>query len=322
MTATQAPAPVPVMQDQPGSAPVDARPLTATPRRFSIGRTIGWIVLIVSLILTVFPFYWMVKTALTPAADVIADSASFFPGSPTLINFARVLGFLTPAQNQAAGGSGASINFLLYLWNSIVYCTLIGFFQTLFCAMGGYAFARLRFPGRNLLFNILVGALMVPGIFTLLPNFVLVKDLGLLNNFLGMVAPSLLMTPFAIFFLRQFFLSIPVDVEEAAMLDGAGKIRVFWRVAMPMNRGPLVTIGLITVVWAWKDYLWPLLVGRDESVRTLTVGLGVYLQQSPNAQPDWTGLMAGSTLSVIPVVVLLIFLGRRIVESLNFTGIK
>jgi multiple sugar transport system permease protein len=289
-------------------------------RPVSVGRTLGWIVLVVSLVLTVFPFYWMVKTALTPAADVIRDSGAFFPGSPTLVNFARVLGFLSPAEDRAAGGSGASINFMLYLWNSIVYCSLIGFFQTLFCAMGGYAFARLRFPGRNALFGVLLAALMVPGIFTLLPNFV--RDLGLLNNLIGMVAPSLLMTPFAIFFLRQFFLNIPTDVEEAALLDGAGKASVFWRIVLPMSRGPLITIGLITVVWAWKDYLWPLLIGRDEAVRTMTVALGVYLQQSPNTQPDWTGLMAGSTLSVIPVLILLVFLGRRIVESLNFTGIK
>ncbi|MFP3466812.1 carbohydrate ABC transporter permease [Leifsonia sp. SIMBA_070] len=317
---TMTPLATPVLSAPAETPPTPAR--TATRRRFSIGRALGWTVLIISLVLTLFPFYWMLKTAITPAADVIKDSGSFFPGSPTFINFARVLGFLSPAEDQAAGGSGASINFLLYLWNSIVYCSLIGFFQTLFCAMGGYAFARLRFPGRNVLFSVLIAALMVPGIFTLLPNFVLVRDLGLLNNVFGMVAPSLLMTPFALFFLRQFFLNIPVDVEEAAMLDGAGKIRVFWRVALPMSRGPLITIGLITVVWAWKDYLWPLLIGRDESVRTMTVALGVYLQQSPNTQPDWTGLMAGSTLSVIPVLILLIFLGRRIVESLNFTGIK
>jgi multiple sugar transport system permease protein len=253
---------------------------------------------------------------------MISDSGSFWPTNPTGVNFARVLGLLSPEETRAAGGSGASINFALYLWNSVVYSALIGFFQTLFCAMGGYAFARLRFPFREGLFSILIAALMVPGIFTLLPNFVLVRDLGLLNNVWGMVAPSLLMTPFALFFLRQFFLNIPRDVEEAAMLDGAGKIRIFWRVVLPMAQGPLITIGLITVVWSWKDYLWPLLIGRDESVRTVTVALGVYLQQSPNTQPDWTGLMAASTLSVIPVALLLIFLGRRIVESLNFTGIK
>ena len=288
----------------------------------SPGRLFGWAVLIIALVVTLFPFYWMIRSALTPAHDLVHDSGSLFPSHPTLVNFRRVLGLTSAEQNQAAGGSGATINFVLYLWNSVIYCCLIGFFQTLFCSMAGYAFARLRFPGRDLVFAILIGALMVPGIFTLLPNFVLVRDLGLLNTMAGMVAPALLMTPFAIFFLRQFFLSIPVDVEEAAMIDGAGKARIFFRVALPMSRGPLLTISLITVVWAWKDYLWPLLIGRDESVRTATVALGVYLQQSPNTQPDWTGLMAASTLSIIPVALVLLFLGRRIVESLNFTGIK
>jgi multiple sugar transport system permease protein len=311
---------IPLTASVPQDSPAPSR--TPARRPFSTGRTLGWIVLIAALVFTIFPFYWMLKTALTPATDVIGDSGSLFPSNPTLVNFARVLGFLSPEEDRAAGGTGASINFLLYLWNSIVYCSLIGFFQTLFCAMGGYAFARLRFRGRNTLFAVLIAALMVPGIFTLLPNFVIVRDLGLLNNLFGMVAPSLLMTPFALFFLRQFFLNIPVDVEEAAFLDGAGKGRVFWKVVLPMSRGPLITIGLITVVWAWKDYLWPLLIGRDEGVRTMTVALGVYLQQSPNTQPDWTGLMAGSALSVIPVLILLAFLGRRIVESLNFTGIK
>ncbi|WP_426593805.1 carbohydrate ABC transporter permease [Cellulomonas sp. McL0617] len=291
-------------------------------RRPSPARAVGWIVLVIAILATLFPFYWMVKSALTPAADMIGDSGKFWPTSPTMINFARVLGLTTEQETRAAGGSGASINFALFLWNSVVYSALIGFFQTLFCAMGGYAFARLRFRGRDALFGILLAALMVPGIFTLLPNFVLVRDLGLLNTVWGMVAPSVLMTPFALFFLRQFFLNIPADVEEAAMLDGAGKIRIFWRVVLPMAQGPLITLGLITVVWSWKDYLWPLLIGRDESVRTVTVALGVYLQQSPNTQPDWTGLMAASTLSVVPVALLLVILGRRIVESLNFTGIK
>ncbi|MCO8302965.1 carbohydrate ABC transporter permease, partial [Streptomyces sp. RKCA744] len=223
---------------------------------------------------------------------------------------------------QAAGGSGAHVDFLRYLLNSVVYSGLIAALQTLFCAMAGYAFARLRFPGRDVVFGVLIAALMVPPIFTVLPNFVLVKDLGWLNTFTGMVAPSVLMTPFAVFFLRQFFLSIPRDVEEAAVLDGVGAWGIFWRVVMPMSRGPLITIGLTTTVWAWKDYLWPLLTGREEQTRVLTVALGIFQQQSPNTQPDWTGLMAGSALSVLPVLVLLIALGRRLVESLNFTGMK
>jgi multiple sugar transport system permease protein len=291
-------------------------------RKLPLGRPVAWIVLGVAVLVTVFPFYWMIRTALTPSADLFSDAGSLWPQHPTLINFERVVGLVDPKRARAAGGSGAQINFLRYIVNSIIYSGLIAVAQTFCCAMAGYAFARLRFPGRDLVFGLIIAALMVPPIFTLLPNFSLVKDLGLINTFPGMVAPTLLMTPFAVFFLRQFFLSIPRDVEEAALLDGAGRWGIFFRVVVPMSRGPLITIGLTTTVWAWKDFLWPLLVGREEQTRVLTVALGVFLQQSPNTQPDWTGLMAGSTLSVLPVLILLIFLGKRLVQSLNFTGIK
>ncbi|MBE1584008.1 carbohydrate ABC transporter permease [Nonomuraea angiospora] len=288
----------------------------------NIGRLPAWAVLAVALVLTLFPFYWMVRTALTPAADLYTDSGALFPRHPTTVNFLRILGLTSQEEARAAGGSGARIDFARYLLNSVVYTGLIATAQTFFCAMAGYAFARLRFPGRELVFGVVIAALLVPPVFTLLPNFVLVKNLGLVGTFAGMVAPTLLMTPFAVFFLRQFFLSIPRDVEEAARLDGNGPWGVFWRIVLPMSRGPLITIGLTTTVWAWKDYLWPLLVGREEQTRVLTVALGVFLQQSPNTRPDWTGLMAGSTLSVLPVLLLLIFLGRRLVQSLNFSGIK
>jgi multiple sugar transport system permease protein len=239
-----------------------------------------------------------------------------------MINFWRILGLVDAQTAREAGGSGAKINFLRYTLNSGIYSLVIAGVQTFCCAMAGYAFARLRFPGRDFVFAVLIAALMVPPIFTLLPNFTLVKNLGLIDTFAGMVAPSLLMTPFAVFFLRQFFLSVPREVEEAAVIDGAGRWGIFWRVVMPMSRGPLITIALTTSVWAWKDFLWPLLVGRGEQTRVLTVALGVFLQQSPNTQPDWTGLMAASVLSVLPVLALLVFLGKRLVQSLNFTGIK
>jgi multiple sugar transport system permease protein len=289
---------------------------------FRPSRLLAWLILGTVIVVTIFPFWWMVRTAITPAADLYTDNANLLPRHPTIINFTRVLGLTSEAEARAAGGSGAHLNFGNYLLNSVIYCSLIAGFQTLFCAMAGYAFARLRFPGRDLAFGIVISALMVPPIFTLLPNFVLVKDLGLINTMAGMVAPSILMTPFAVFFLRQFFLSLPRDVEEAAILDGNGPWGIFWRIALPMSRGPLLTIGLTTIVWSWKDFLWPLLVGRGEDNRLVTVALGVFLQQSPNTQPDWTGLMAASTLSVVPVLVLLILMGKRLVQSLNFTGNK
>ena len=189
-------------------------------RRVSWGRVVAWLFLVLALVLTLFPFYWMVRTAITPASELFTDNAGLFPQHPTMINFLRVLGLTTVAQARAAGGSGAQINFPLYVAHSLIYAGLIAVVQTFCCAMAGYAFARLRFPGRDLIFYAVVAALMVPPIFTLLPNFILVRDLGLINNFIGMVAPTVLMTPFAVFFLRQFLLSIPRDVEEAAALDG------------------------------------------------------------------------------------------------------
>jgi len=291
-------------------------------RRFPPGRLLAWSALILFLALTILPFYWMIRTAITPSADLYTDNAGLLPAHPTMINFWRILGLVDADAAREAGGSGAQINFLRYTLNSGIYSAVIAGVQTFCCAMAGYAFARLRFPGRDLVFGVMIAALMVPPIFTLLPNFTLVKNLGLINSFAGMVAPSLLMTPFAVFFLRQFFLSVPREVEEAATIDGAGRWGIFWRVVVPMSRGPLITVALTTSVWAWKDFLWPLLVGRGEQTRVLTVALGVFLQQSPNTQPDWTGLMAASTLSVLPVLALLVFLGKRLVQSLNFTGIK
>ena len=176
-------------------------------------------------------------------------------------------------------------------------------------------------PGKNLLFGCVIGALMVPGIFSLLPTYVLIKQLGWLNTMQGMMLPALFMAPFSIFFLRQFFLSLPREVEEAAMIDGLGPVSRFFKITIPMSAGPVMTMTLITIIGMWKDFLWPLLTGR-EGAQLLTVALGIFQQQSPNRAPDWTGLMAGSTLSVIPVLILLILMGRKLVESLNFSGIK
>jgi carbohydrate ABC transporter membrane protein len=198
----------------------------------------------------------------------------------------------------------------------------VALIQTFSCAAAAYAFARLTFKGREALFLIILGGLMIPGIFTLLPNFTLIRDIGLMNTMFGLMLPAMLMTPFAIFFLRQFFLSIPREVEEAAMLDGLNPISSFFRIAIPMNVGPISTMVLITFVGMWKDYLWPLVIGRQEGTRVLTVALGVFQQQSPNTAPDWTGLMAGSTLSVLPALLILIFLGKQLVQSINFSSNK
>jgi multiple sugar transport system permease protein len=130
------------------------------------------------------------------------------------------------------------------------------------------------------------------------------------------------MTPFSVFFLRQFFLGIPREIEEAAMIDGAGRFRVFLTIILPMSAAPVSTLALLTYITSWNDYFWPLLVGKAESVRVLTVALGIFRSQTPQGSPDWAGLMAATLIAALPILVLYAFLGRRIVNSIGFSGIK
>jgi multiple sugar transport system permease protein len=177
-------------------------------RQISWGRLLAWTALTLFMLITLFPLYWMLRTALSNNRALFSDPTSWLPVHPTLGGFKRVLGISSVEQAQAEGGSGASLHFWLYLRNSMIVSTAITAGQGLFSAMAAYAFARLRWPGRNAVFFLFLTALMVPPIFTMLPNFVLVKNLGLLNTFPGIVLPFFFMTPFAVFFLRQFFLGI------------------------------------------------------------------------------------------------------------------
>ena len=297
------------------SAPAARRP-------FPWGRVIGWVCLIVILLITLFPFYWMLRTAFSDNRALAVEADNLLPAQFTLDAFGRVFGLTTLEESLEQGGAGGRINFWLYLRNSVIVATTITVGQVFFSAMAAYAFARLRWPGRDVVFAVFLSALMVPGIFTAIPNFVLIKELGLLNTFPGLVLPTLFMTPFAIFFLRQFFLGIPRELEEAAMLDGAGRARVFGRIILPMAGAPLTTLAVLTYITAWNEYFWPLLVGQSDNVRVLTVALGIFKSQTPQGSPDWAGLMAATLTAALPIMLLFLVLGRRIVSSIGFSGIK
>jgi len=319
--------PVPDLAPSTTSAPTgsNARPrrsIARGARRVTPGKAVAWTVVGLLVLVSVFPFYWMVRTAFTPAAELIGDSSQLVPSNPTWINFARVLGLTSMEESVAAGGTGATLDFVRYTANTLFYAGSIAIVQTLACAMAAYSFARLRFRGNSALFGLFLSGLLIPGIFTLLPNFALIRSLGWLNTFQGLIAPAILVSPFAIFFLRQFFLSLPREVEEAAAIDGVGVFGRFFRMTLPMSRGPVATMMLITVVGVWKEFMWPLVAANSDGTRVLTVALQRFQAQSPNTSPDWTGLMAASTVTVIPVFILLVLLGRQLVQSLNFSGGK
>ena len=288
--------------------------------RSSLSRVAGYGALIVLAVISLLPVWVALKTALTLPNDFFSSASSLLPPTFTLQNFARVLGFETDIVLTSA--QAAPINFALALRNSVIYAGLLVTGQLFFSALAAYAFARLRFPGRDVLFVAFLSATMIPSIVLFIPNFVLIRELGLINSFAGMVAPNILMVPFAVFFLRQFFISSPKELEEAARLEGLSHFQIFWHIALPLQRWPMATLAILLSINAWNDFFWPFLVGREDSVRPLAVALADFQSSTGQAQPDWTGLMASVMLSIIPILFLLAFFGRRIVESLQTSGMK
>jgi len=291
-------------------------------KKIPLGRIVAWIYIALILLVTLFPFYWILRTALSNNFAMSTDPSSFLPVDFTLGAFKRALGIATTAEAQAEGGSGAALDTPLFLRNSIIYSSVLTALVVFFSATAAYAFSRLQWKGRNVVFSILLTALMVPTILTLLPNFVLVKDLGLTNTFAGMILPGAFFSAFNIFFLRQFMLGLSTEIEEAAIIDGAGPLRIFFRIILPMTAAPMATLSLLTFINSWNDYFWPLLVTSDETVRPLTLALAVFKQSSPQQSPDWAGLMAATLVSALPMLLLFMVFGRRIVNSIGFTGLK
>ncbi|MCX5599510.1 carbohydrate ABC transporter permease [Streptomyces phaeochromogenes] len=290
--------------------------------RITPGKVVAWTVMAAMVLITLLPFYWILRTALSTNTALAAHPGDPLPVDLTTGGFERALGLQSTEEAIAQGGSGGGLKFWRYLINSTVVSTLITVFQILFSAMAAYAFARLRWRGRDTVFGLFLAGLMVPTIFTLLPNFVLIKQLGLVDSLLGISLPTMFMTPFAVFFMRQFFMNVPREVEEAALLDGAGKIRIFFRVMLPMASAPILTLGVLTYITSWNDYFWPLMVSYSDSSRVLTVALAIFRAQTPQSGYDWSGLMAATLIAALPMLVLFGFFARRIVSTISFTGIK
>jgi multiple sugar transport system permease protein len=304
-------------------APDQARtPEPAARARFGVGRAVAWAFMVLVIFGSLFPFYWMLRTALSSNNALYAGSGSLGPVQFSWGGFQRVFGLQTGQAAIDAGGAGQPIHFWHYLLNSVIVATLITAGQVFFSAMAAYAFARLKWRHRERVFAFFLAGLMIPTIFTLLPNFVLIKQLHLVDTLFGIALPSMLMTPFAVFFLRQFFLGISGEVEEAALIDGASKVRVFFRLILPMSAAPITTLAILTYITAWNEFFWALMVSYTDRSRVLTVALSVFKSQTPQTGPDWAGLMAATLVAALPMLILFLFFARRIVNSIGFSGIK
>jgi multiple sugar transport system permease protein len=285
----------------PATTPAaEPRPAGPHPRR----ATWVYVVLAVGLVVTLAPFLWMLLGSFKPEAELQRVPPTWWPETPTLQNYRELFDRL---------------NFPRFFANSLLVAVAVTAGNLVFCSMVGYALAKLDFAGKRLLFALVLGMLMVPGVVTFVPLFVLVSNLGLVNTYPGLILPFLV-TPLGVFLMRQFIIGLPDELIEAARIDGAGEWRIFARVIMPLCGPPLATLGILTFLHSWNNFLWPLVVAQSEDKYTLPVALALY-SVGQNAT-RYGLLMAGAVAVILPVIALFIALQRYFVQSVATTGIK
>lgn len=263
-----------------------------------------YIVMSVLLLIVITPFIWMITGSLKTQGELLQSPPTWIPEAPTLDNFRRLF---------------ERLDFLHYFRNSSIVAIAVTVGNLLFCSMLGYALAHLNFPGKNIIFGAVLGTLMIPGLVVFIPQFVLVVNLGLANTLPALILPFLV-GPFGVFLMRQFFLGIPRDLLEAARIDGASEMGIFFRIMLPLAGPALATLGILTFLGSWNNFLWPLVVASTEKTYTLPVALA--LVSTGQNQTDYGLLLAGACLVVLPILLVFLFFQRYFIQGIASTGIK
>ncbi|WP_238007485.1 carbohydrate ABC transporter permease [Dactylosporangium sp. AC04546] len=273
-------------------------------RRDVVARTSLYAALVAGLAVVVGPFVWMLLSSVKPEGEIRRVPPTWWPETVTLEHFRRLF---------------TELDFPRYFGNSLLVAVLVTAGNLVFCSMLGYALAKIEFAGRRLLLLVVLGTLMVPGLAVFVPQFVLVSNLGLANTYAGLVLPFLA-GPFGVFLMRQYLMSIPDELIEAARVDGAGEFRIFWRVVLPLCRPALATLGILTFLTSWNNFLWPLVVATTEDKYTLPVALALF---SVGQHRINLGLaLAGAVVVVLPVLVVFLLLQRHFLRGIATTGLK
>lgn len=272
--------------------------------RDRVARATLYLLLCGGLVIVVGPFVWMLLSSFKPEAEIRANPPTWWPHDPTLANYGTLFDRL---------------DFPTYFTNSAVVAVVTTVGNLLFCSAAGYALAKLPFAGKRVLFGIVLGTLMVPSVVTIVPLFVLSSNLGLVNTLAGLILPYLAQA-FGVFLMRQFILSIPDDLLEAARIDAASEWRIFWQIVLPLCRPALATLGILTFLASWNNFLWPLVAATEEETYTLPVALALYAIGQNRTEYDL--LLAGAVVVVVPVLVVFVLLQRHFVRGIATTGLK
>lgn len=265
-----------------------------------------WILFAMLLVVSIsmlIPFFWMLSTSLKPIGEVFAYPPIWIPRNPEWKNYSTVW---------------KAVPFGRYMLNSFIMSSCITVLHIIVASMAAFAFARLEFPGRDRLFLLYLATLMVPGQVTMIPNFILIKLLHWTDTYQGLIIPNVF-TAFGVFLLRQFFMTIPKEYEDAARIDGASYLQIYSRIILPLSIPALSTLAVFTFVFQWNNLIWPLIVVNKENMKTLTVGLASFQGMYGTS---WNLLMAAAVMGIIPSVVAFLIGQRYLIKGITLTGLK
>jgi len=276
-------------------------PFSSQLRRYKWATPVLHVILVAMAVLFVFPMLWMISTSLKPIEQTMAFPPRWIPDPFQWKNYSDAVHY---------------IPFLQYTINTLIVCFLGMIGAVMSNAVVAYSFARLQWPGRDVLFGFTLATMMIPFPVVMVPLYSVFRELGWIGTLLPLWVPAYFGSAFNIFLLRQFFLRVPKDMAEAAQLDGASEFKIFWSVYLPLAKPALAVVALFHFIWAWNDFMGPLLYLTDQKTFTLSIGLQFY--QSQHGGTQWHLLMAASTLTVLPVVVLFFFTQRTFLRGLTF----
>lgn len=283
-----------------------SRPATfsAALHRLGLNRLLLHMILLIVSTITAAPYFWALSTSLKLRRDVFTPVPQWIPPNPTLQNYVDLF-YMAP--------------FGVFLVNTILVVSGILVIQLITAPLAAYVFARLRFAGSGFLFGLFLVQMMMPIHAVVVPNYLTINAMGLLDTRLAMMLPFWA-SGYAVFLLRQAFRQVPRDFEDAALIDGCSGLRFLWHVLLPLAKPTVIAFSLISVVTHWNDFLWPLIVTDSPAVRTLTIGLAMFVQQESGA--DWPVLMAGTIFVTLPLLLLFLVYQRKFIESFMYAGLK
>ncbi|GAA0122275.1 MAG: carbohydrate ABC transporter permease [Clostridium argentinense] len=260
-------------------------------------------ILIIGVITTAIPFIWMILTSLKTLGETTQIPPKIFPSSPQWSNYKKAIDTLP---------------YGTFYYNTIVYTIVTTIGQLVFCSMAGYAFARIDFPGKNFIFILILSVLMVPGQIFIIPQFMIIKKLGLLNSIPALILPGLF-SAFGTYLMRQFFQNIPKELEEAAVLDGYNRFQILTKIMLPLVKPALTALAISTMLYCWNSLMWPLIANTSIDKMTLSAGLASMQGQHSTNYPV---MMAGTVLAIWPMIVVFLIFQKQFVEGMAFTGTK